>query len=194
MSALLAVLASEPLRPSRARSDEPPPGVTLKALLDFGGNTDDGRLVRAVATPWFEIMEMFRRDPSSIYQIDWRRWEEIVAGAYTKAGFEVTLTPRSGDGGRDVIAAMPGVGSICFFDQVKAYKPDHLVTAEEVRAMVGVIHGYQNVSKGIITTTSAFSPGVPDDPGIKPFIPYRLELKPREVLLPWLAELSDGQG
>lgn len=179
---------------SRSRSDEPPPAVVLKALLDFGGNTDDGRLVRAVALPWFEIMERFRRDPSSIYEIDWRRWEEIIAGAYQKAGFdEVVLTPRSGDGGRDVIATKWGVGSVRFFDQVKAYKPGHLVTAEEVRAMAGVIHGYPNVSKGIVTTTSEFAPGIADDPSIGTFIPHRLELKPRDVLLPWLAELSSDQ-
>jgi restriction system protein len=179
--------------PGRAPSEVTPPAVTLKALLDFGGNTDDGRLVRAVATPWFEIMRIIQQDPNSIYQIDWRKWEEIIAGAYTREGYEVILTPRSGDGGRDVIATKSGIGSIRFFDQVKAYKPSHLVTAEEVRAMLGVIQGYQNVSKRIITSTSDFAPGVREDKGIKPFIPYRLELKPRPDLLTWLAELSDAK-
>ena len=150
--------------------------------------------MRAVAIPWFEILGRIRRDPEGAYQIDFRTWEEIIAGAYTRAGFDdVVLTPRSGDKGRDVIATKTGIGSIRIFDQVKAYKPGHVVTAEEVRAMIGVITGAANVSKGIITTTSTFAPRVADDDYIRPFIPYRLELKPREPLLKWLDELSGDE-
>ncbi|MGH6905059.1 MAG: restriction endonuclease, partial [Geminicoccaceae bacterium] len=160
-------------------------------ILDFGGRTDDGRLVGACRVPWFEIVKMLQEDPASAYQIGWEKWEEIIAGAYKREGFdEVILTPRSGDKGRDVIATKWGVGSIRFFDQVKAYSPGHLVSAEEVRAMVGVINGARNVSKGIVTTTSEFAPRVKEDEFIIPFLPYRLELKPRDDLLAWLAELS----
>ena len=147
-----------------------PPTIILKAILDFGGSTDDGRLVGAVRVPWFEIVRILQEDPASAYQIGWEKWEEIIAGAYKREGFdEVILTPRSGDKGRDVIATKWGVGSIRFFDQVKAYSPGHLVTAEEVRAMVGVLNGAGNVSKGIVTTTSEFAPRVREDEFIKPF-------------------------
>jgi restriction system protein len=167
------------------------PEILLKALLEFQGHSSEGLLVKAVAVPWFEILELLRRDPDAAYQIDARKWEEIIAGAYERAGFdEVILTPRSGDKGRDVVATKNGVGSIRIFDQVKAYKPGHLVTADDVRAMLGVITGAQNVSKGVITTTSAFAPLVTQDPYIQPSIPHRLELKPRDILLPWLESLS----
>ncbi len=167
------------------------PGIVLKVLLQVRQTTKEGALIEAVALPWFRILELIRRDPQSVYQIDPRVWEEIVAGAYTRAGFdEVILTPRSGDKGRDVVATKRGIGSIRIFDQIKAYKPGHLVTAEEVRSMVGVITSAQNVSKGVITTTSTFAPRIADDEYIRPLIPYRLELKPREALLPWLDELS----
>ena len=154
------------------------PEIVLKAVLEFRGTTAEGALVRAVAIPWFEILDRIRRDPDGAYQIDPRTWEEIIAGAYTRAGFDdVILTPRSGDKGRDVVATKYGIGSIRVFDQVKAYKPGHVVTAEEVRAMIGVITGAANVSKGVVTTTSTFAPGVTEDEYIKPFVPYRLELK-----------------
>ncbi|NKE72817.1 restriction endonuclease [Candidatus Manganitrophus noduliformans] len=173
--------------------DDQIPEITLKALLDLGDRTKEGTLVQAVARPWFEILNLIRCDPQGIYQIDPRTWEEIIAGAYRQAGFdEVILTPRSGDKGRDIVATKFGVGSIRIFDQVKAYKPGHVVTAEEIRAMIGVITGAQNVSKGIITTTSTFAPRIMKDDYIRPFIPYRLELKPREVLFPWLEELARG--
>ena len=86
-----------------------------------------------------------------------------------------------------------GWGSIRIFDQVKAYKPGNLVTAEEVRAMLGVITGAQNVSKGVITTTSTFAPRKVDDPYISPYLLHRLELKDRGKLLPWLKGLSEPQ-
>ena len=60
------------------------PAISLKAVLDFGGATDDGRLIRAVAVPWFEIVRMLQQDPASLYQIDPFKWEEIIAGAYKK--------------------------------------------------------------------------------------------------------------
>ncbi len=174
-------------------SSESIPSISLKVLLDFGGKTDDGRLVVGVAVPWFEIARRIQSDPAGIYQIDSWKWEEIIAGAYKCAGYdEVILTPRSGDKGRDIIATKVGVGSIRIFDQVKAYRPGHLVTAEEVRAMVGVITGAANVSKGVITTTSQFAPRVWEDHYIKPFLPYRLGLKPRDTLIAWLNQLAQS--
>src|SRR5687768_7983665 len=86
-------------------SGTPPPELLLKALLTFGDRTKEGVLVTGVAIPWFEIIAMIRRDPHSIHQITPRKWEEIIAGAYERAGFdEVVLTPQSGDKGRDVVA------------------------------------------------------------------------------------------
>lgn len=166
------------------------PVIVLSAVLEFGANVDQGRLVEAVATPWYDLIGMIRRDPGSIYHIDPFKWEEIIAGAYKTAGFdEVILTPRSSDRGRDVIATKHGWGSIRFLDQVKAYSPDHVVSATDVRAMLGVISSQRNVSKGIITTTSRFAPRLLDDEDIRAFVPHRLELKPRDQLLAWLSDL-----
>src|SRR3954454_16755919 len=58
------------------------PALTIKTILEFGGRTTEGRLVEAVTTLWFEILERFRRNPSEMYQVDPHIWEEIIAGAY----------------------------------------------------------------------------------------------------------------
>lgn len=146
------------------------PVLTLGAsILTLGGATAEGQLIEAVGIPWFKIVEMLQRDPSAAYGLDPRQWEEMIAGAYEAEGFdEVTLTPRSGDLGRDVIAVKKGVGCIRILDQVKAYKPGHLVPANDVRAMLGVGFADQNCSKVVITTTSDFAPKVRDDPLLKP--------------------------
>jgi restriction system protein len=79
--------------------------LLLQAVVVSGDRTDEGRLIEAVAIPWFDIIDLLGKDPNIAYEIPDYRWEEIIAGAYRKSGFEeVTLTPRSGDRGRDVIA------------------------------------------------------------------------------------------
>ena len=51
----------------------------------------------------------------------------------------------------------------------------------------------QNVSKGIITTTSDFAPGVYTDTEVQRFMPYRLDLRPKRRLLEWLTEVASGK-
>jgi restriction system protein len=163
--------------------------LLLQAVVVPGESTNEGKLIEAVAIPWFEIINALKNNPKLAFQIPPRKWEEIIAGAYKKAGFdEVTLTPRSGDLGRDVIAVKKGVGIVRIIDQVKAYKPGHLVTADDVRALLGVLQG-DRASKGFLTTTSDFAPKLREDLLIVPFIPWRLELIDGTMLLERLKEL-----
>jgi len=165
----------------------------LQTVVLQGEKTHEGRLITAVTLPWLEIVEILLRDPAAIDQISPRKWEEIIAGAYKKAGFdEVTLTPRSGDYGRDIFAVERGLGIIRIIDQVKAYKPGHLVTADDVRALMGVLQG-DGASKGFLTTTSDFAPRLREDPLIIPFIPSRLELINGRMLLDRLKELAGAE-
>jgi restriction system protein len=165
----------------------------LQTVVLQGEKTHEGRLITAVTIPWFEILKILQRDPTVAYEIPPRKWEEIIAGAYWKAGFdEVTLTPPSGDHGRDVIATKRGLGTIRIIDQVKAYKPGHLVTADDVRALMGVLQG-DGASKGFLTTTSDFAPRLHEDPLIIPFIPSRLELINGQMLLERLKELAGAE-
>jgi restriction system protein len=75
-----------------------------------------------------------------------------------------------------VIAIKHGVGCIKIIGSVKAYAPGNLVGYDDVRALLGVMGGERNVSKGIIATTSDFPPLIGNDPFISPFMPTRLEL------------------
>jgi restriction system protein len=164
--------------------------LLLQAVIVPGDKTDEGRLIEAVTIPWFDIIDLLKNDPSIASQTPADKWEEIIAGAYHKSGFEeVTLTPRSGDHGRDVIAVKKGIGSIRVIDQVKAYKPGHLVTADDVRALMGVLH-VDGASKGFLTTTSDFAPLLRTDPLISPLIPSRLGLIDGKALLARLEELA----
>jgi len=74
-------------------------------------------------------------------------------------------------------------------EQVKAYKPGHLVNADEVRALMGVLHE-DTASKGFLSTTSDFAPRLREDPLIRPLIPSRLGLINRETLINRLREMA----
>jgi restriction system protein len=74
-------------------------------------------------------------------------------------------------------------------DQVKAFKPPRKVTANDVRALMGVLQT-DGASKGFLTTTSDFAPRLRSDPLIKPFLPSRLELIDGSTLIERLKELA----
>jgi restriction system protein len=168
--------------------------LLVQTVVVPGAATEEGQLIQAVALPWFEIIKALKRDPSLAHRLDPRKWEEIVAGAYRMAGFdEVILAPRSRDYGRDVIAVKHGLGTVRVIDQVKAYRPNHLVTANEVRALLGVLVG-DRASKGFLTTTSDFAPMLRDDILLRPFIPAQLELINGTSLLARLQDLAAKGG
>jgi hypothetical protein len=182
-----------PIPSSRRLPPPAPPSLALSAIIIPERRVAEGVLVRSVSLGWAAIIDLLRDDWSLAYQIPPQKWEEIIAGAYQKAGFdEVILTPRSGDHGRDVIAIKHGIGCIKIIDSVKAYRPGHLVSYDDVRAMIGVMTGERDVSKAVITTTSDFPPRVMDDPFIAPFVPTRLQLINGEALRDWLSLLLNG--
>jgi restriction system protein len=130
--------------------------LLLQTVIVPGAQTNEGTLIEAVAVPWFDIIAFLKTDPRIAFQISWEKWEEIIAGAYKKAGFdEVTLTPRSSDYGRDVIAIKKGIGSVRVIDQVKAYTPPRLVTANDVRALVGVLE-MDGAARGFLSTKESY--------------------------------------
>ena len=164
----------------------------MQTIIIPGAKTSEGKLIEAVAIPWFQIVALLEKDPTAAFEISPGKWEELIAGAYKVAGYdEVILTPRSGDHGRDVIATKKALGTVRVIDQVKAYKPPHLVTAEQVRALIGVLQT-DGAAKAYLTTTSDFAPRASADPTIRPLIPSRLELINGRMLLERLKELSLG--
>jgi restriction system protein len=165
--------------------------LVVSGLIIPEGKTEHGTLVKSYGNVWLEIVRLLGIDWSTAFQIPYDKWEELIAGAFKKDGYdEVTLTLRSGDYGRDVIAIRKGVGCVKVIGSVKAYSPRHLVRHDDVRALLGVMSGEQDTSKGILTTTSDFAPTIATDPFIKPFVPTRLELLNGEALQKWLIELA----
>jgi restriction system protein len=167
------------------------PSLTVSSVIIPDGKTASGLLVKSTSAVWAEVLAALGTDWSIAYQIPSERWEEIIAGAFKKDGFdEVTLTPRSGDHGRDVIAIKRGFGCMKVLGSVKAYAPDHIVPYDAVRSLMGVIASERDTSKGVITTTSDFPARIETDPLISPLLPTRLELVNGRKLQEWLKALG----
>ena len=149
--------------------------LSTTAILIPAGHSSEGLLVKSHGAAWVEIVNVLGNNWTAAFQIEPRQWEEILAGALHKEGFNVTLTSRSGDHGRDVIAEKSGVGCMRMLGSMKAYAPDHLVSREHVHEILGVVEA-ERATKGMIVTTSDFAPKLFDAPGLAAAVPHRLEL------------------
>jgi len=185
---------ANPVRQYLFRPGKPEPALLLQStVLSLGESTSEGQLVTAIRLPWFSIAESITADPEFLayYSKHWREFEEFLAGVYTRQGFdEVKLTPRSGDLGRDVIATNYGICSVRLLGQAKAHKPGHLITLNDVNAMLGVLGGDDPAAnKAMVVTTSDFAPGIFTSPIVKRSLPHRLELINGQGLAEWLRQL-----
>jgi restriction system protein len=170
-----------------------PPTVVLSypeflvgaTLVEKGTRQRDGDDVILVTPVYVRFLKELEKDPNALYHLTPRQFEELIAGGYREAGFdEVILTPASGDRGRDVIAVSKEFGTIRIVDQVKLYAPTHLVTAEEVRALYGVLTLDRGASKAIVSTSSAFAPGIYTE--FADVMPGRLSLRDGAAIAAWL--------
>lgn len=174
------------------------PELLLQSALTLQASAvSEGLVIRHLAIPWIEIQEQLKRDPKFLFEFSKfpRKFEEFIASCYDRAGFdEVILTPQRGDKGRDVIAIKKGFGSIRILEQVKAYSPGHLVTHDDIRAMLGTLSVDQGASKGIVTTTSKFQPGIiQPESEFSAFMPHRLELKDGEATAKWIEGIRNAE-
>lgn len=190
-------LGSQRVPASPIKQENGGPELLLQAALLLENNTvSDGQVIRHLAVPWIEIQEQLQRDPKFLFEFSRfpRKFEEFIASCYDRAGFdEVILTPQRGDKGRDVIAIKKGFGSIRILEQVKAYSPGHLVTHDDIRAMIGTLNVDQGASKGIVTTTSQFQPGIlQPNSEFSAFMPHRLELKDGEATAKWIESIRNA--
>ena len=104
-----------------------------------------------------KIAEQLAANPQKLFSIDPRYFEELMASIYADMEYEVTLTKRTGDGGRDIIAlSRKNYLSLKLIIECKRYARHRKVTVSQVRALFGVMTD-ENVTKALLATTSGFT-------------------------------------
>ena len=112
-----------------------------------------------------------------------RKFEILIAEILKDKGYEITLTPSSRDGGKDIVAVYNSpFGHQMFIVECKRYNEQNKVGAEIVRGLYGVQMA-GNYNQGIIATTSTFTQGAIDF--VKP-LKFQLELKDFEDIKEWI--------
>jgi len=93
--------------------------------------------------------------PELLKQLEWKRFEEVVAEYFRLRGYKAKTTKLGKDGGVDVIVYGKESGDPVSVVQCKAWN-SYRVKLKEVRELLGAVHAH-NVQQGIFLTTSTFT-------------------------------------
>lgn len=130
------------------------------------------------------LLQELAKRPQIMYDLDSRKFEELVAKLLEDQGCDVTLTKRTRDGGYDLLGRMKaGPSSLIFLAECKRYSPQNKVGVEVVRGVYGVTE-IQKANLGLIITTSSFTKDAHEE---KIRIGPRIDLKEFSDLCSWLA-------
>jgi restriction system protein len=117
------------------------------------------RIIIDVSSANEEILQILKKHPEMVWKLPSRKFEEVVAEILDRQGYEVSLTPASGDGGFDIYAARKeGLGQFLYLVECKRYVPPNKVGVEIVRSLYGVLQA-KRATAGAIVTTSFFTAG-----------------------------------
>ena len=132
-------------------------------------------------------------DPRIMRVLTPRQFEEFIAELIDGIGFsEVVLTPRSYDGGKDVIASkiIHGI-PLTFYFECKKYAEDNKAQLDTLRALLGVVaHDSRKANVGVLVTTSTFTAGAQD----LILSECRLDGKDYPGVTGWISEYSKRYG
>jgi restriction system protein len=134
-----------------------------------------------------ELLDALRSSPHLLTQLTARRFEEVVAAIWQRLGYDIVLTPRSRDGGKDIYAVRHSeVGNLLYVIECKRYAPNRPVGVEIVRSLYGVAQ-QERASMGIVATTSTFTKGAME---FQSKVPYQLSLHDYRSLGRWLENID----
>lgn len=157
------------------------------ATLSIDADYKD-RIIRVDHLP-FRVFAEILREPRRMRDLSPRQFEVFVAEILNQLGFrDVILTPRSGDGGRDVIAAKEVNGiPVSFYFECKKYAEDNKVQLATLRALLGVVaHESRSANIGVLVTTSEFTKGSQN----LIVNECRLDGKDYDGIVGWIADLK----
>ncbi len=152
--------------------------------------TEPRSFVTAARLP-LDVLSRILRNPSEVRSISPRQFEEFIADLLSRLGFEdVQLTPRSRDGGKDIVAShtVAGIPLIIYFE-CKQYANKNKVGLETMRSLLGTVASDSHqANKGVLVTTSTFTRGA------KEFMMAnaRVDGKDYDGLLGWVAKVARG--
>lgn len=104
------------------------------------------------------VLKYLSENPEALYQLTGREFEEVMAEIYSKLGYNVELTKKTRDGGKDIIIREPGIlGDFIYYVECKKNAAKRHIGVGLVKNLVGTVDA-DRVNGGILATTSYFTP------------------------------------
>lgn len=114
-------------------------------------------LVGIDSRTWERVLVGLQENPEEMYRLEPRQFEELVGELLSRQGYQVTLTPMSRDGGRDLlVASQSGLGDFLYLVECKRFAAHRPVSIGIVQRLYGVVAA-ERATAGIVVTTSSFS-------------------------------------
>lgn len=147
------------------------------------GTREEIKIISDISFVSDDLLAKAHANPTLLHEISPRRFEEFVADLLDRLGYEVTLTPASKDGGKDIYAARKDhLGSFLYIVECKKYSPDHRVGVGLVRELNGVVQA-ERATAGILATTSFFTKGAKE---FQERLSHQISLKDYLGLQEWI--------
>jgi len=133
-----------------------------------------------------ELIKYLGKHPEYMRHLNPRKFEELIAEIIRSKGYDVTLTPQTRDGGKDIIAIYKSpFGHQMFIIECKRFN-EKKVGVELVRGLYGVKIS-EHANQGILVTSSTFTKEAIEF--VKP-LKFELALKDFNDITQWCKEYN----
>jgi restriction system protein len=147
---------------------------------------DEKKIITDLCSGVAEIILEVNKRPSILYDIDPRKFEELIAHIFSLSGFSVELTKQTRDGGRDIIAIRSDLNiKSKYIIECKRYAPNIPVRVDLVRALHGV-QMQEGANKSVLVTTSRFTPDARNFATAKNTTEWSMDLKDFNDICQWV--------
>lgn len=152
---------------------------------------DEKRIITDLCSGVSELIIEVNKNPTILYGLDPRKFEELIAHIFSLYGFSVQLTKQTKDRGRDVIAIRSDLGiKSKYIIECKRYAPTRPVSVELVRALYGV-QMQEGANKSVLATTSRFTREARSFATAKNTTEWSMDLKDFEDIRQWVGEAAN---
>ncbi|MCJ7767234.1 restriction endonuclease [Candidatus Bathyarchaeota archaeon] len=125
------------------------------ASRSFIRATETAQIAIVSHEAWTTLIFRLSKNPELLHDLPPRKFEELVAELLSREGLEVHLTPKTRDGGRDVLAFhQTPVGRLLYLVECKRHLTP--VGIAIVQRLYGVV-AQERATAGLVVTTSRFS-------------------------------------
>ena len=104
-----------------------------------------------------KLLQQVKSDPTLMYRLSPRQFEEMVCDLLDAQGYKVELTQQTRDGGKDIIVTQKSsLGDYCIYVECKKYDKNNPVRVKLVRELYGTVMA-DNATAGLMVTTSYYT-------------------------------------